>query len=216
MAGLRERKVAATRARISDTATRLFERRGFDAVTLAEVADAAEVSIRTVTNHFGAKEDLFFDAEPAILDALCSAVAGSAGSATAAVRPMVLDGPILAGPCPWHAIAPEMWEAMRVWAACERSSTTLTARRSAILHGWLEPLASASGSPAWAAMLVGALLLRHDVVQEGLVRRDPPHAVHERLREGVGTALDALEAAGLTGTNATHANPGEPGVAREP
>ncbi|HEY9339055.1 MAG TPA: TetR family transcriptional regulator [Kribbella sp.] len=59
--GLRERKKQATRRMISDVATGLFVRRGFDAVTVAEIADAAGVSKMTVFNYFPRKEDLFLD-----------------------------------------------------------------------------------------------------------------------------------------------------------
>jgi AcrR family transcriptional regulator len=59
--GRRERKKQQTRQAISDVATALFLERGFDAVTVAEVARAADVAVQTVFNHFPAKEDLFFD-----------------------------------------------------------------------------------------------------------------------------------------------------------
>ncbi|MEV6285955.1 helix-turn-helix domain-containing protein [Kribbella sp. NPDC051770] len=59
--GRRERKKQQTRQLISDVATRLFLERGFDAVTVAEVAKAADVAVQTVFNHFPTKEDLFFD-----------------------------------------------------------------------------------------------------------------------------------------------------------
>jgi AcrR family transcriptional regulator len=59
--GLRERKKQATRQRISDVATMLFAQRGFDAVTVAEVAEAANVSKMTVFNYFPRKEELIFD-----------------------------------------------------------------------------------------------------------------------------------------------------------
>lgn len=49
------------RKRISDTATTLFFERGFDAVSIAEIAEKAGVSKMTVTNHFTLKEDLIFD-----------------------------------------------------------------------------------------------------------------------------------------------------------
>ncbi|KAB8164555.1 TetR family transcriptional regulator [Streptomyces sp. 3MP-14] len=68
MTGLRERKKRQTRQHISDVATGLFLERGFDAVTVAEVAEAAEVSVNTVYNYFPAKEDLFFDREDEIVD----------------------------------------------------------------------------------------------------------------------------------------------------
>ncbi|HWD05042.1 MAG TPA: TetR/AcrR family transcriptional regulator [Amycolatopsis sp.] len=58
---LREQKKLKTRRAISHAATRLFIRRGFEYVTIAEVAEAARVAKMTVTNHFGRKEDLVFD-----------------------------------------------------------------------------------------------------------------------------------------------------------
>jgi len=57
----RTRKRLATRLSISDAATRLFFERGFDAVTVDEIAEAADVGRMTVFNHFPSKEDMFFD-----------------------------------------------------------------------------------------------------------------------------------------------------------
>ncbi|MFJ9100155.1 TetR/AcrR family transcriptional regulator [Streptomyces sp. NPDC102405] len=68
--GLRERKKRQTRQYISDVATGLFIERGFDAVTVAEIADAANVSVNTVYNYFPAKEDLFLDRSKGIVDRL--------------------------------------------------------------------------------------------------------------------------------------------------
>jgi AcrR family transcriptional regulator len=63
--GLRETKKLRTRQEIADTAMRLFATRGFDHVTVAEVAEAAGVSQKTVFNYFPTKEDLFYDEVPA-------------------------------------------------------------------------------------------------------------------------------------------------------
>jgi AcrR family transcriptional regulator len=58
--GLRERKKEQTRQLIADTAWRLFADRGFERVTVAEVAREAQVAVATVFNYFPTKEDLFF------------------------------------------------------------------------------------------------------------------------------------------------------------
>jgi AcrR family transcriptional regulator len=74
--GLRESKKLRTRQEIADRAMQLFAQRGFDRVTVAEVADAAGVSEKTVYNYFPTKEDLFFDEVPAREAALVAAVTG--------------------------------------------------------------------------------------------------------------------------------------------
>ncbi len=91
--GLRERKRAAMHERIAETAMRLFVARGFDDVTIAEIAEAAEVSKVTVFNYFPRKEDLFFDLLPEAHALLETAVAARAPGTTplAAVRELLLD-----------------------------------------------------------------------------------------------------------------------------
>jgi AcrR family transcriptional regulator len=61
--GLRDSKKAATRQAISDVATRLFVERGFENVSIDEIARAAAVARKTVFNYFPRKEDLVFDRE---------------------------------------------------------------------------------------------------------------------------------------------------------
>ncbi|HEX6024148.1 MAG TPA: TetR family transcriptional regulator [Solirubrobacter sp.] len=60
MEGLRERKKRQTREAIAASAMALFSEHGFDAVTVADVARAADVSEKTVFNYFPTKEDLIF------------------------------------------------------------------------------------------------------------------------------------------------------------
>ncbi|MGW4573732.1 TetR/AcrR family transcriptional regulator [Streptomyces tendae] len=82
--GLRERKKRQTRQYISDVATGLFLERGFEAVTVAEVADAANVSVNTVYNYFPAKEDLFLDRSKGVVDRLSRWVRGRRDGESAA------------------------------------------------------------------------------------------------------------------------------------
>jgi AcrR family transcriptional regulator len=74
--GLRETKKAQTREAIAAAAMGLFVEKGFDHVTVAEVARAAGVSEKTVFNYFPTKEDIFFDEVPERLEALSDAVRG--------------------------------------------------------------------------------------------------------------------------------------------
>ena len=72
--GLRERKKRETREAITRAAWKLFARRGFDAVTVADIARAAKVSEKTVFNYFPAKEDLVIGAGMQRTAALIDAV----------------------------------------------------------------------------------------------------------------------------------------------
>ncbi|WP_254064596.1 TetR/AcrR family transcriptional regulator [Granulicella sp. S156] len=72
--GLRERKKAKTRKTISDLATRLFIERGYDNVTVAEIAEIAEVAVTTLFNYFPTKESLIFDESHDREEALVNAV----------------------------------------------------------------------------------------------------------------------------------------------
>jgi len=72
--GLRETKKLRMRQEIADKAMALFAKRGFDKVTVAEVAEAAGISEKTVFNYFPTKEDLFYDEVPQRSAAMVEAV----------------------------------------------------------------------------------------------------------------------------------------------
>jgi AcrR family transcriptional regulator len=72
--GLRARKKRLTRDAIFAVADRLFAQRGFENVTVAEIADAANVSVKTVFTYVSAKEELIFR-QQTVLDAVVRAVA---------------------------------------------------------------------------------------------------------------------------------------------
>ena len=72
--GRRERKKAATRAAISEAALRLFLENGFDHVNVKDIADAADVAVTTLFQHFPSKESLVFDQDEDREKALVAAV----------------------------------------------------------------------------------------------------------------------------------------------
>jgi AcrR family transcriptional regulator len=72
--GLRERKKEKTRELISETARQLFAERGFDAVTVIEIARAADVAEKTVYNYFPTKEDLVYSRMEAFEERLLDAI----------------------------------------------------------------------------------------------------------------------------------------------
>lgn len=93
--GLRARKKQKTRQAIIETARRLFLQRGFDEVTVADIANDAEVAEGTVFNYFGTKEDLFFSGMEAYEAKLIAAVRDrpEGQSFMDAFREVVLEGP---------------------------------------------------------------------------------------------------------------------------
>ena len=88
--GLRERKKRQTRAAILAAAGELFEARGYEHVTVAEIADAASISVKTLFTYFRSKEDLAFADEHEFRDQLAHAIR----SRLAIVRRSALT--------PWH------------------------------------------------------------------------------------------------------------------
>jgi len=92
--GLRERKKQQTRQAIFEAARHLFAERGFEDVTVAEIARAADVSEVTVFNYFSTKEDLFYGGmrffEDDLLEAVRSRPRGE--SAIKAFRRRLLEG----------------------------------------------------------------------------------------------------------------------------
>ena len=136
--GLRERKKAETRQQIAAAARQLFGERGFEAVTVAEVALAADVSEATVFNYFPSKEDLFYSGLEAFETELLEAIRGRApgDSALAAFGRFVTRprGMLAAGD-------PETMERQAAMARVIEESPALLAREGKILAGFTDSLA---------------------------------------------------------------------------
>jgi AcrR family transcriptional regulator len=100
--GRRERKKLATRQVIADQAMRLFLDRGYDAVTVAEIADAADVAVSTLFKHFDSKEAIAFARDPAVEAELTRAVRERAPdvSIAQALRDFLVDSPALVAGSP--------------------------------------------------------------------------------------------------------------------
>jgi AcrR family transcriptional regulator len=77
--GRRERKKAQTRQALADAALELFAARGYDQVSVKEVADAADVSVTTLFKYFPSKESLVFDQDADVEAALVASVRDRGG-----------------------------------------------------------------------------------------------------------------------------------------
>lgn len=135
--GRRERKKELTRQAILQAAQRLFAERGFHAVTIAEVAEAADVAQQTIFNHFRSKEDLFFGKQEETVHGPADAVRerGPGESITAALRRYLVR--YLAHSCPPEH-AEQKIERMRVLA----SSPPLQVRERELLQECEDELAA--------------------------------------------------------------------------
>jgi AcrR family transcriptional regulator len=197
--GLRERKKRQTRQAIADAAQRLFIERGFDDVTVAEVAREAEVSEGTVFNYFPTKEDLFYERmqlfETQLLEAVRERPVGE--SVLTAFRLFVTSGaPRLAS----DDVAELIAQAARVVNA----SPALQARERDIVARYTDELARliadetrAGSDDVVPRVVANALMgaqreLRAHVWSSVLAGRRGPELAADVKRQGK-RALDRLE-----------------------
>jgi AcrR family transcriptional regulator len=144
--GLRERKKQQTRQLIFESARRLFAERGFDAVTVAEIARAADVSEVTVFNYFPNKEDLFYGGmqffEEQLLEAVRTRPRGE--SAIKALRRRLLDSAD-------GLRSRERIDAILKAAATVSASPSLVAREREIVERYTQQLADLLAEETGAA-----------------------------------------------------------------
>jgi AcrR family transcriptional regulator len=201
--GLRARKKRATREGIATTARRLFAERGFDAVTVAEIAEAADVSEKTVFNHFATKEDLAFAGRERRLEALLARIAQRPAGTS------VLDV--------FRATTEEMIDELAAGGEDEVLDVRRIVRGSKALEqrltmGWEEEasalakaIAEATGAAdddVITAVVGRTLVWTHRtifrVALTGLLAGEDAEQMSARLRLGAARAYDQL-AAGLAG-----------------
>jgi AcrR family transcriptional regulator len=207
--GLRERKKARVRTLIADTAMGLFAVRGFDEVTVAEVAQAAEVGITTVFNYFPTKEDLFYDRQNEVVEHLSRVVQARAPgqSFAAACRMDMLE---LIKARDWRAgLAPAMADFYRLVdrsPALQARARLMVDRSVAHLAATLADELSVETEDIVAVAAAGVLTsLRTGLLDQS--RRDslyglPVETIASRLVEATNQTFDLLagDLAALGGT----------------
>ncbi|MFI2199726.1 TetR/AcrR family transcriptional regulator [Streptomyces sp. NPDC020192] len=198
---LRERKKRATRQRISDIATGLFVERGFDAVTVAEVARAAGVSAMTVFNYFPRKEDLFLDRIPQAAELFAEAVRDRAPgeSPLAALRRLVLR--LLDEGHPLSGVGEHYPHFYRVVIASPALRSRAREGVEEVERALAAALAEsgAADSRLLAALTVAAYRTVFVTSAHRLLSGDPVDEVARDHRARLGVAFTALERAGLDG-----------------
>lgn len=200
--GLRERKKAMTRQAISDVATRLFMDRGFEAVTVAEVAETAGVSVKTIFNYFGSKEDLYFDRDAELRGAIVEAITGRppGRSITESLAELLAEHRIPDG-CGWAMLhEPGGYRMFRKFLGVWQASPALQARRLVwdkqlqadlrdALAAELELAADSEPVRTMAAMLAAAIALRHATLAESILAGRPAADVEREVRAVTGEAM---------------------------
>jgi AcrR family transcriptional regulator len=208
-AGLRAWKKERTRQTISDVATGLFMRDGFEAVTVAHIAAAAQVSVKTVFNYFPSKEDLFFDKADDVIGALVDAVVErpAGGTVVGALHEVLADRRVPFDAGGWRGLRdPEDYERFRRFLETEEASPALRTRRLAIGELWIARLAQLfshqlglpQGDPraaALASMVVAVMGLRARTMTAAMLERLSARTVERRVRAVVDESFARLAVA---------------------
>jgi AcrR family transcriptional regulator len=203
--GLRQRKKRLMRQQLSDTATRMFLDRGFDAVRVAEVAEACGVSEKTVFNYFPTKESLVLDRLEAMVASLRT------GLADAAVPPVqaalaILDRE-LAGMTGWLTGADDpdrAAQAIRRFGDLIRITPSLRAYQSDMMGRFVsvaaEILAARAGMSAddpepqiAARALLGLWHIQAESLRKHLDGSLAPGRIHELVSADVRRAARLIE-----------------------
>jgi AcrR family transcriptional regulator len=160
----RARKKAQTRELIRTVAQRLFDERGYEAVTIAEVARGADVAVQTVFNHFATKEELFFDERTPWVDGPAEAVRRRPPSVAplTALRAHLVDTVtdiVASHRCPDRRRYIATLEASDALRAYERELVheSELKLRQALLDAWAANEDAGPADPASAAPVIAAI-----------------------------------------------------------
>jgi AcrR family transcriptional regulator len=204
--GLRERKKRKTRELIAETARQLFAERGFEQVTVTDIAREAEVSPATVFNYFPTKEDLFYSRLEAFEDELMTAIRERAAgqSVVDAFAGFLLgQGGVLT------MDAPEADEQLRTITRIITESPALLARERHVFDRYAQTLAALLAEETGATpddsvprVVANALLGLHraliDQVRREALAGTPVAEIRDGVRAGAERAIAQLNQ-GLAG-----------------
>jgi AcrR family transcriptional regulator len=196
--GLRERKKVKTRLAISNVATKMFIARGFDDVTVAEVAAAAEVSVATIFNYFETKEELFFDRDGEVIKAQRRLILERKDGETIT---SALHGGFLAA---IDAAVPDLMARGASFLRTIEGSPALRARarlaleraEASLAETIAEETESVAGDPTpqiVAAMLVAVQRMLMESARAAALRGDAVASTKRRLRQTCDRAFALLE-----------------------
>jgi AcrR family transcriptional regulator len=196
--GLRARKKRATRDAIAESASRLFAGRGFDNVTVAEVAVAADVSEKTVFNHFATKEDLAFAGGEVWLNQLLADIAQRPAGASVldvfrATTEAMIDGLATATEDEDVLVVTRIVRGSRV---LQERLPMKWERESAALAAAIAETAGTDGDDVIPAIVARTLSWTHRtifrVALEGLLAGEDPQRLAARLRVASARAYDQI------------------------
>jgi len=197
-AGLRERKKQRTRSLIADAAARLFAERGYEQVTVSDVARAADVSEQTVYNYFPAKENLVLDQDEALRDRLVQLVRDRPPgvSPAAAIRDEALAFVDGIAPMPAEQVRGGLGSLAAVSPAVRRLSLEMTDRHAAAIAGAMMR-AEPDANPLLVRMRANALAWVFQTITDETGRRcragQPPAVIAAELRPLIAAVIDDLD-----------------------
>lgn len=195
--GLRERKKAALRQTISNVATRLFVERGFENVSVDEIAREAAVARKTVFNYFPRKEDLIFDREEEAL-ALVRQALVERGKQSPVPAFQALMRALLEKRHPMFRMTERPVQFWRTVAASPALTTRARELQVTLADDLAEMLAAAAGRPLAdhearlaAAMLMSTLVVAYGEALRAFSGKRKPYAAFVKVMERGFAGVDA-------------------------